>query len=212
MTATEVLVPIKAFVDAKQRLLIQPGHRIQLMKRMASIVLTASPNLTTWVVCDDDKVADWAAGLGAPVLMQPASGLNDAVQLAMERRRQQGVKRIVVAHGDLPLLSGLERLSNVDGVVAVPDLTDLGTKVLSVPTYGGFRFAYGPSSAVAHRTEAKRCGLAFEIFRDPRMGFDINTIDDLNRLENEDPAVFRRLTDKLDIFSHRHKSAQGQPS
>jgi len=212
MTATEVLVPIKAFKYAKSRLsdTISDYQRSQLMKRMAYNVLSAAGGLPTWVVCDNDAVATWATNVGTSVLFQSAVDLNETIQLAVEQRRLEGVRRVIVAHGDLPLLSKLERFSDVDGVVAVAGQTDFGTKVLSVPTTDGFRFSYGQSSVIAHSSEAKRCNLAFKTIRDPEMGFDINTPEDLYRLKQEHPDAFRHLTNNLNISNPQLKLLQGE--
>lgn len=212
MSNTEVVVPLKAFTAAKQRLSVEPKQRVELMKRMASSVLTSTTELDTWVVCDDGEVRDWALAAGFSVLVQPAAGLSEAVQLSVDRRFIAGVDRVIVAHGDLPLLNSLEHLATLDGVAAVPGLEGLGTKVLSVPAGHGFRFNYGPTSAADHRAEARRCGLTFRTVQDPAIGLDINTLDDLRRLEREHPGTFSRLTGGLGIFDDQREPMQGRSS
>ncbi len=205
MTATEVLVPIKAFTHAKQRLSpsVEPEDRIRLVKKMGANVLAATNGFVTWAVCDDEDVATWADDAGFAVLFQPATGLNEAIQLSVSHRQDHGVKRIIVAHADLPLLSNVKPLVDVTGVVAVPDHTGLGTKLLTIPTSCGFRFRYGAYSADAHRAEAERCGLAFKTIDHPEMGFDINTAEDLQRLANDYPTTFDDLTKDISISYRR---------
>jgi 2-phospho-L-lactate guanylyltransferase len=57
-----VLVPVKAFAEAKLRLApaLPPLARAELAKAMATAVLDAARPLPTAVVCDDLDVAAWA--------------------------------------------------------------------------------------------------------------------------------------------------------
>ena len=64
-------------------------------------------------------------------------------------------------------------------VALVPCHRDDGTPVLSVPTAGEFRFAYGPDSFRRHAAEARRLGLAVRVVRDRDLAFDVDVPDDL---------------------------------
>ncbi len=57
-----MLVPVKAFADAKQRLgpALSSRDRQELVRAMAERVLDAAAPLPVAVVCDDTEVADWA--------------------------------------------------------------------------------------------------------------------------------------------------------
>ena len=57
-----VLVPVKAFRDAKGRLseALSPQERAELSRSMAATVVQAAAPLPVWIVCDDDDVAEWA--------------------------------------------------------------------------------------------------------------------------------------------------------
>ena len=58
-----VLVPVKAFGEAKLRLApaLDPTHRATLARTMATHVVTSAAPLPTAVVCDDAEVAAWRA-------------------------------------------------------------------------------------------------------------------------------------------------------
>ncbi len=76
-----VLVPVKAFHQAKRRLgsALADPERVRLVRAMATHVLSACAPLPVAVVCDDEDVAQWASDLGATVMWEPGQGLNGAV-------------------------------------------------------------------------------------------------------------------------------------
>ncbi|HEX2119335.1 MAG TPA: hypothetical protein VHF91_09145, partial [Acidimicrobiales bacterium] len=99
-----VLLPVKAFGEAKLRLApaLDPVHRAELARAMATHVVTAAAPLPTAVVCDDAGVAAWARDLGALVIWEPERGLNRAVEAGVARLAAAGAGRVIVAHSDLP--------------------------------------------------------------------------------------------------------------
>jgi 2-phospho-L-lactate/phosphoenolpyruvate guanylyltransferase len=179
-----VLVPVKRFTEAKVRLApaLPPDERATLAREMAAAVLGAARPLPVAVVCDDVEVAQWARARGALVVWEPGRGLNGAVQSGVDQLARAGVRRVVVAHADLPRAAGLARIAQGAGVVLVPDRRHDGTNVAVVPADAGFRFSYGPGSFDRHRDEAHRLGLAVEVVDDPRLAFDVDVPDDLDAL------------------------------
>lgn len=177
-----VLVPVKAFADAKVRLApaLPAAERAALARRMAAHVIARAAPLTVAVVCDDEEVADWARSQGALVVWAAERGLNGAVESGVARLADEGYERVVVAHADLPLAGPLAWVAAFGGVTLVPDLRDDGTNVASVPTAAGFRFAYGPGSFERHRAEALRLGLSLRVVREPMLARDIDVPDDLD--------------------------------
>ncbi|MDH3681399.1 MAG: 2-phospho-L-lactate guanylyltransferase [Acidimicrobiia bacterium] len=179
--ATAVVIPVKSFEVAKGRLAdtLDAEARTTLARRMAGAVVAAAAPLSAWVVCEDHDVAAWALSRGAGVIWREAPGLNAAVTAAVEFLAADGYRRAIIAHGDLPLASELEWVGDFGGVTIVPDRRGDGTNVLSVPTAAGFVFAYGPGSAAKHRAEAERLGLPIRVAEDERLGWDVDTPDDL---------------------------------
>ena len=180
-----VLVPIKAFAEAKVRLApaLDAGSRAALAEAMAAQVLVAAASLPVAVVCDDPGVADWARRHGALVVWEPGRGLNRAVEAGVLRLAEAGVERVIVAHGDLPLAHDLGALGRGPGVTLVPDRRDDGTNVICLPATAPFRFAYGPGSFSHHRAEATRLRLPLTIVRDARLAFDVDVPADLAGLD-----------------------------
>jgi 2-phospho-L-lactate/phosphoenolpyruvate guanylyltransferase len=182
-----VLVPVKAFAEAKVRLApaLPPAARSALARSMATAVIGAAAPLPVAVVCDDLEVAEWARELGALVVWEPGRGLNGAVEEGIDQLGRAGVLRVVVAHADLPRAAGLAALSVGTGVTLAPDRRGDGTNVAVVPVGAGFRFSYGPGSFARHVVEAERLGLETRVVEDPRLAFDVDWPADLDSLARE---------------------------
>jgi 2-phospho-L-lactate guanylyltransferase len=176
-----VVVPVKAFALAKVRLAPALGgaERAALARRMAEHVVAAARPLDVAVVCDDEGVRSWAEAAGARVIWAPGMGLNGAVTHAVSVLAAEGVRRVVVAHADLPLAEALAWLAPGEGVTLVPDRREDGTNVAVVPAAAGFRFAYGARSFRRHRAETVRLALPLRVVRDPRLGWDVDVPADL---------------------------------
>jgi 2-phospho-L-lactate guanylyltransferase len=181
--AASVLVPVKAFADAKLRLApaLSGPARATLARQMAEQVLRAASPLPVAVACDDDEVATWAVEHGASVIWTPGLGLNGAVQLGVAQRFEAGDDRVIVAHGDLPRATTLARFDDdVEGVTLVPDRHDDGTNVIALSASAAtFTFAYGVGSFARHVAEAERIGAPLRILRPPELQWDVDTPDDL---------------------------------
>jgi 2-phospho-L-lactate guanylyltransferase len=181
MGPTAVLVPVKAFADAKVRLagVLAPAAREALARTMAEGVLRATRPLPVAVVCDDEGVAEWARQHGATVVWTPGHGLNGAVEAGVVALAEAGATQVIVAHADLPFAADVTATAWFAGVTLVPDRHDDGTNVACIPAGSGFTFAYGPGSFARHRAEARRLGLPLRILRDPALGWDVDNPVDL---------------------------------
>src|SRR6478735_6004515 len=176
-----VLVPVKAFRDAKARLtaVLDGAERARLAKWTAERVVAAAGELPVYIACDDDEVAEWATAHGATVLWHPREGLNGAVNASIDALRDARIGHVVVAHGDLPRPIGLAGVVRPGVITLVPDRHGDGTNVVALPTTLGFRLSYGPGSFHRHLAAAMAGGHAVEVRRDPLLGLDIDTPADL---------------------------------
>jgi len=181
LTGCVVLVPVKAFGEAKARLAptLDAAGRDALARVMAARVLAAAAPLPVAVVCDDAEVAQWAQHHGAMVLPEPGRGLNGAVEAGVDRLAAAGASEVLVVHADLPFAHEVAQLGGFEGVTLVPDRHDDGTNVVCVPAGAGFRFHYGPGSFTRHRDEARRLGLPCRVVRDPQLTWDVDVPDDI---------------------------------
>jgi 2-phospho-L-lactate/phosphoenolpyruvate guanylyltransferase len=176
-----VLVPVKAFDQAKRRLhTTLSGHqRAALARAMADRVVGAAHPLPVAVVCDSTDVAEWARTRGALVVWEPGRGLNGAVQAGVDYLGANGVTQVTVAHADLPRATDLALVGGSPGITLVPDRFGNGTNVIAVPSGAGFRFSYGPGSFARHRAEAERLGLPLRILDRPDLAYDIDEPGDV---------------------------------
>ena len=176
-----VLIPIKAFSEAKVRLaeVLNAADRAALARSLAAGVIAAAGEAAVSVVCDDIEVAEWASAAGAAVIWTPARGLNAAVAEGVSALAAQGVALVTVAHADLPLVTSLTGLGRPGTVVLAPDRRRDGTNVIAIPTDCGFSFSYGAGSFRRHRAEAERLGLTVEVVDRPDLAWDVDVPDDL---------------------------------
>ncbi|HEV7887997.1 MAG TPA: 2-phospho-L-lactate guanylyltransferase [Acidimicrobiales bacterium] len=177
-----VLVPVKAFAEAKLRLApaLPPARRAALAQAMAERVLAAAEPLPVAVVCDDAEVAVWAATRGAIVLAEPGRGLNGAVEAGVSQLAAAGARQVIVAHADLPLATDLAWVAHFGGVTLVPDRRRDGTNVVCVPSGAGFGFSYGPGSFDRHMAEARRLDLPVRVVAEPLLAWDVDVPADLD--------------------------------
>lgn len=176
-----VLVPVKSFAAAKQRLgaALAETDRRALVQTMAARVIAAAAPLPAAVVCDDSEVADWARAQGALVVWEPGRGLNGAVEAGVRRLADLGVDWVTVVHADLPLAERIAFLEPFDGITLVPDLQDNGTNLVRLPVACGFHFSYGPGSFGRHLEECARLAVAANVVRRPELSFDVDWPSDL---------------------------------
>ena len=188
ISTTCVVIPVKAFHHAKERLsdLLTPAERIVLTKYCADRVIAAASNFDVFVVCDDENVAQWARDHKAKVVWQPEVGLNAAVRRGVDFAHARGKQLAIVSHSDLPLATDFTRLISAQSaetfkssITLVPDRHEDGTNVMVLPTNFDFEFCYGKNSFTAHQQMAKKCGLSVRIVRDQSLAVDIDTADDL---------------------------------
>ena len=185
-----VLVPVKAFGEAKGRLhlAMDAGERAAFARAMAERVLAAARPLPVAVVCDDRDVATWARTRGALVVWEPGRGLNGAVEAGVDHLARAGAHQVVVAHGDLPRAADLASVGLAPGITLVPDRFGNGTNVIAVPVGTGFRFSYGPGSFERHRAESGRLGIPVPVLHRPDLAWDVDEPADVVPVGDRGPV------------------------
>lgn len=189
------LVPAKLGTDAKGRLAeaLPPSTRTALARAMLRRVLTAlrdSDRLAgVAVVTRDEAAAALARATGARPLPEPgAGGLNGAVAAGVAACGRLGATSVLVAMGDLPLLTGSDVRRLVDalperGLALAPSRDGRGTNLLAVRPIDALpRTRFGPESRARHRLEAARLGLDLRELALPGAALDVDTPADLAAL------------------------------
>jgi 2-phospho-L-lactate guanylyltransferase len=181
-----VVLPLRSFTHGKARLAreLDAARRAQFVRDMADAVVDAAGDHPLVVVSSAAEVLAWAGDRGLACIDDPGS-LDGAAAAGQANLRHRGCRRVVIAHGDLPLARTFAPVLTDDARVAVlvPDHRDDGTPVLSIPSEIEFAFSYGPGSFARHCAAAEGAGLVVHIVRDPSLGFDVDVPDDLARLD-----------------------------
>lgn len=183
-----VVLPIRTFIGGKSRLapVLSEGDRQRLLQDMASAVVRAAGDVPVLVVSSAPDVKEWASLLDLEVVHDPGS-LSDAAAYGRRLLSARGIRRVVVAHADLPLARTLAPML-IDGdrsvMAIVPCHRNDGSPVVSLPSGIPFRFSYGSGSFRSHLAEARRRGLAVRVLREPSLAFDIDGPDDLAALRS----------------------------
>ncbi len=189
-----MVLPLRSFTHGKARLATElaASRRSQFVRDMADRVADAAGERHVVVVTSAVEVIAWAHTRGFDVVDDPGS-LDAAADAGRIHLRDAGRRRVVVAHGDLPLARTFDPVAEPDAdarddrddnvVVIVPCHRGDGTPVLSLPAALDFPFAYGPGSFARHCAAAAALGLDVRVGRDPALGFDVDVPDDLVQLD-----------------------------
>lgn len=161
-----VVVPYRG-ETAKQRLVPAPDEvRAALAQAMLDDVLVAAEHV------GDVVVADAAGGQGA------------AVESAL-RRIESGP--VLVVNADLPCVRARDLLTLLgalpEGGLALVAAADGTTNALALAAPHLFAPLYGPGSAERFVARAERLGVPAAVAAIPALAGDVDTLDDLERLE-----------------------------
>jgi 2-phospho-L-lactate guanylyltransferase len=195
------IIPLNQLDRAKSRLAsaLTPTERATLALALAEITLRAlreSGALARIAVISPDPAAlAWAEARGAIPLRQRGAGLARRAGLNAGLRQARGwaieqcARGVLIALGDLPLLTAedIRRFVTMtrlyERVVALaPDRADEGTNLLLARPAALAPIAYGPGSFARHRRLAQHMGAPAVEFRAPGAAFDVDTPDDLDEL------------------------------
>lgn len=191
---TAVILPVKSFASAKQRLGDAFGavERAVLAEAMVGDVVD---ELGHWslgpvvVVSGEQRALSLAAAAGAlTVVDDREQGQSAAALLGLARARELGCERALLLPGDCPLVDASElhdlaaRAESID-VVIVPDRHGTGTNALVLDPAGRFEPQFGPGSCARHIEQALSLGLAHDVADVPSLALDIDTREDASALE-----------------------------
>jgi 2-phospho-L-lactate guanylyltransferase len=191
------VVPVKDLMGTKSRLkpILNPGARagltLYMMGRVVSALKEAGVD-NVCVVSPDRIVLDEAKERGAAPLLQESLGLNPALEEGRRWAMDRGASSLLVLPADLPLLDAedvravLEGVGKEDSVVISPDGAYAGTNALLLHPPNALPFAFGRESYEAHLRAARERGLDVRIRERPHLSFDLDTAEDLARLDERE--------------------------
>jgi 2-phospho-L-lactate/phosphoenolpyruvate guanylyltransferase len=192
------LVPFKAFDQAKSRLAgaLDPTDRRALARWMGARVVGAL--LESDVVeriglvgADPVLAGRWRDDSRVVAVHATGLSLNRDLEIGRRWALRPGADTLLIALGDLPLLTGSAvremvaltgAPSHAQTVVIAPDRRKDGTNLLLMAPPDLLPFAYGRHSLAHHLNAARRAGVEPAIYRAEETGFDVDTPADLARL------------------------------
>jgi 2-phospho-L-lactate guanylyltransferase len=191
-------VPVKDLWGTKSRLepILDPGARAGLTLYMMGRVVSAISGAGVENVCvvsPDRIVLGEARGRGATPLLQESRGLNPALEEGRRWAMERGGSSLLVLPADLPLIEAedvsavLASGGETPSITISPDGTRSGTNALLLHPPGVLSFVFGPGSYEAHLRAARERGLEIRVCERPHLAFDLDTAEDLARLDEEVP-------------------------
>jgi 2-phospho-L-lactate guanylyltransferase len=185
------LLPAKPLPLAKTRLgsLLGDRERMAMAGAMFADVLRALSEASgldaVVVITADPSLAARARRAGAVVVDEGSPrGLNGAVGLGTDAALRLGATSVLVVLSDIPLVlpTDIDELlarAPDHGALVVPSKEGTGTNALLRQPPNIFSTCFGGRSLERHVAAAERCHLACEIVRSARIGFDLDTPEDL---------------------------------
>jgi 2-phospho-L-lactate/phosphoenolpyruvate guanylyltransferase len=206
ISAPWVIVPVKALVEAKQRLagVLPPEARRRLMAVMLCDVLATLRQVDSLgpvvVVTPDAEVAALAESRGARVLREAtAQGHSAAATAGFAYAVAHGAKRALTLPADAPLVTPAEvaRLIDAAGteggvrLVLAPSHDRDGTNAVLAAPPDVFPPSFGPGSFARHLAAAEAMGLHCRVVELAGLGMDVDEPRDLQALlacKRDDPS------------------------
>ena len=205
------MLPMRTVSGGKARL----GEALDAEEReelVLGLLLSTLAVIADWPRCgrihlvSPDPVLGAATTLaGADVVIhrQPGEGLNEGIVMGIAAAMVDGACSVLVLPGDLPYLSvaaldelvlaadaGLAAAGGGPLVAIAPSDARSGTNALLLRPPDVIEPLFGSDSFEAHLRAAEAADAAVQVVSDPALGFDLDTPEDLERL---DPARLREL-------------------
>jgi 2-phospho-L-lactate guanylyltransferase len=204
-----VLLPVKGFTSAKQRLAskFDDGTRAALACAMLSDVMRAISRARkverVIIFTAADEVTHMARSFGFDVMIERSVEGHSAAVNQMVGELSATSSRILSLAGDLPRLAStdvdfvLEAAS--DPITLVPSSDWTGTNgVVFIPP-ARITMEYGPGSFRRHLSKATAAGLPVDVLSVPGIAFDVDTPEDLQSFLDDprkDSETWRYLSSR----------------
>ncbi len=205
------IIPVKPLAQAKSRLApyLKDVQRRRLVTAMLRHVIRAAREASAevWVLGADVSIRNVALEEGAGWREEAGSDINESLRLVFDEAWAAG-KSPLFLPGDLPFLRSDElkalitraRADSSIGedadprIVLSPANKGGGTNAILIPQPLAFRLQLGPDSLSRHVSEARRLGLEPTVYASPGLARDLDTWEDLQEYETQEPGLLARLT------------------
>lgn len=185
------LIPLKTPGLGKTRLSAQLSGfgRKKLVETMLADVLDA---LTASRYVDHVAIVGMSSQHCPPGVMHiadPGRGLNAALTHAHQQLQAAGASELLVMHADLPLVESSEIDEFVlcgrrQQIALASDHHGLGTNAIYLRQPQNFAFSFGRHSLARHMAQAEALNLKPALNKARGLRFDLDTVQDLNCLQN----------------------------
>ncbi len=187
------IVPVKSLSEAKRRLAnhLDPEERKALVLAMLDDVLTSLGKSRsfpeTYIVSPDLSLERTARNHRVGFIRQNGAGLNAAIRQALRYLARSKVSSVTTILADLPLakpsdFTELMRISDHSPrVVLAPSLKG-GTNVMLRSPPNLIKTSYGRWSYAKHLRVSQGKNVPVYSISNPRLSFDVDTIEDLKAL------------------------------
>lgn len=205
LSALHVVVPLRGSSSGKSRLgeALDAEERealvLGMLARTLDVLATWSAAQGTWIVTEDQRTIDFLrrARPAVHVISQPFDGgLNAALVAARDAAVAAGATAILMLPADLPLVTLVALNALLEGAdaalaagegrpvvaIAASDVRG-GTNALLITPPTVIEPQFGEASLEAHLRAAESAGASVQVVIDSALGFDLDTPEDLERLD-----------------------------
>jgi len=197
------IIPMKPLAEGKTRLGRQfsQSERADLaagmLQRVISAIKGASIELF-WVIGGDERITHLVRNQDGIWLPEMGRNLNDTISKAFAAASGEGYSALYLP-GDLPFIKPSDVLNLIrsserrNNITLAPARRDGGTNGILVPHGIGFQPELGERSFAKHLAQAAMMEVSVAICYSPGLGFDLDTVDDLETYEHMEPGLLERL-------------------
>ncbi len=193
-----VLLPVKGFSEAKQRLapVLNPTERSALARAMLRDVLAAVGGSHSTdraiVITASGEVRDLSLGFGFEVVDENIVAGHSAAVNRMTLELGAVASRLLSIASDLPTIRAHEidgvLDADYDGLALIRSRDQTGTNGVLMQPGCRIEMEYGTDSLRRHLASAKACHLPVDVLDIPGIGFDVDTAKDLFDLMDTRPV------------------------
>jgi 2-phospho-L-lactate/phosphoenolpyruvate guanylyltransferase len=215
LTKDFAIIPVKGLVESKSRLVrsLSPQDKKKLIIALLEDVLSAVNESHLFnrvlVVSPDPSVEKEANLLPETFLQQEGQGLNAGIRQSTHFAMRERASSVAVLLADIPMLEArdLKELYSVGGtaekVVLAPSMKG-GTNVMVREPPNIIAPAYGRWSFSTHLRAAQKTEFPVYSVSNPRLSFDVDTLEDLIAIARKDPRGKTRTAKCLQEMTLLH--------